>query len=97
MADSEITGSTMTNKPRRKIGDQLREQLLSISKNIPVVVSCVMGDDEAFQFASEIAEFLTVNGYQVNGVNLEIFTQPVRGQILDARPDRTVIVIGFQE
>jgi hypothetical protein len=98
MGDSEITGSaTLTNKSQRKIGDQLREQLMSISNDIPVVVSCVMGDDEAFQFASEIAEFLTEKGYRVNGVNLEIFTQPVRGQILDARPDRNVIVIGFQE
>ena len=95
---SEFSGSAaQRDKPQRGLGDQLKGQLLSISKDIPVVVSCVMGDEEAILFASEIAEFLTAQGYRVNGVNPEIYTQPMRGQILDARPDRTVIVVGFQE
>jgi hypothetical protein len=98
MGDDEIAGSAnKTDKPQRRIGDQLREQFMAISKDIPVVVSYAMGDDEALQFASEIAGFLMAHGYQVDSVNPEIYTQPVRGQILDAQPDKTVIVVGFQE
>jgi hypothetical protein len=36
-------------------------------------------------------------GYQVDSVNPEIYNQPVRGQVLDTQPDKTVIVVGFQE
>ncbi len=50
-----------------------------------VVVTAVMGDQEAFRFASEIKDYLTSQGYEVDGVNQAIFSGPITGQIVRVR------------
>ena len=61
-----------------------------------ISVTAVMGDQEAFRFASQIKNFLDSKGYTVKGVNQAIYREPVQGQIIElADPDGIVnIIIG---
>ena len=53
-----------------------------------------MGDQEAFRFASEIKDYLTSQGYEVDGVNRAIFSGPITGQIVRPTDIGFEIVIG---
>ncbi len=65
------------------------------SKKEVIDLVTVWGDQEAFQFSSEIKEFLVSNNYNVNGVNQAIFGTPVKGQIIEHRKEGGVkIIIG---
>ncbi len=60
-----------------------------------VTVKAVMGDGEAFSFATQIKNFLVERGYEVNGVNQAVRCVPVVGQDFD--PDTLTLTIGTRE
>jgi hypothetical protein len=61
-----------------------------------VSVTAVMGDQEAFGFASEVDAWLRSAGYVVDGVNQAIFSKPVTGQGVEKVGDEYRLVIGSQ-
>ena len=83
----------------RKLTQQLANQLTKyiIENDVNnVKITSVMGDQEAFQFASVIKAFLVDQGYSVNGVNQAVYSKPVRGQIIEPGkdPKSVNIIIG---
>ena len=81
----------------RKLDLTLTNQLLNFiqDKNSNIDVTSVLGDPEAFQFATSIKNFLTTQGYKnVNGVNQALFSQPVVGQFLNSDSSGIKILIG---
>lgn len=56
-----------------------------LDKSEPVDLTAVMGDAEAFRFATEIKAYLESQGYDVNGVNQAVYSQPIQGQIIEPR------------
>jgi len=62
-----------------------------------VVITAVLGDQEAFQFATDIKQFLLSHGYEVDGVKQSAFTTPVVGQKIDRTNIGVEIVIGARE
>jgi len=83
----------------RVLNDNLISQLKTIldQENFKFIdVTAVMGDQEAFRFATQFKNFLTAEGYDVHGVNLAIFKEPTQGQIIET-PDngeKLRIIIG---
>lgn len=67
-------------------------QLLSGKKAQTISVVSVMGDGEAFSFATQIKNFLTKEGFTVDGVSQAVYTEPVMGQ--NFNPEKLEIVIG---
>ncbi len=55
------------------------EKILPESKDKKISVSSVLGDQEAFQFATEIKEFLVLQGWKVSGVNQIVYSEPIIG------------------
>ena len=83
----------------RKLTSQLANQLMKHIKDNGIekaTITSVMGDQEAFQFASVIKAFLNDQGLSVDGVNQAVYTKPVRGQIVEAgkEPKSISIIIG---
>lgn len=78
----------------RNLDKRLQDQLLQLlpGKDKDVSVTSVMGDGEAFRFATQIKDFLVGRGYTVAGVNRAVFRVPVEGQSID--PDTRKIRIG---
>ena len=74
----------------RKLTPQLADQLISYIKDKSIeeiTITAVLGDQEAFQFATIIKNFLKDNGYSVDGVNQAVYSQPVQGQIIEPSKD----------
>lgn len=68
----------------RKLNQDLKNQLKELIKdNSAVDITAVLGDGEAFGFASEIKNYLKEEGHDVNGVNQAVFSGPVIGQIIE--------------
>lgn len=70
-------------KQPRKLNDLLKaslKKMLPEDKSQESIITSVMGDPEAFQFANEIKDYLLSEGYAAKGVNQAIFSQPVTGQ-----------------
>lgn len=93
-----ITAYNVNIDPQdRKLTPQLAEQLMNNIKQNgieTVTVTSVMGDQEAFQFASVIKAFLNDQGVTVNGVNQAVFSKPIQGQIIEPGKDpKTIKVI----
>lgn len=81
----------------RKIDLTLTNQLLVFAQNKDesIDITSVMGDQEAYQFATEIKNFLLSQGYKkVDGVNQALFNQPVIGQFLNRENSGIKILIG---
>jgi hypothetical protein len=78
----------------RNLDAGFQNQLLHFlpEKDKQVTVTCVMGDGEAFRFATQIREFLVGQGYIVAGVKRAVFLAPVEGEIID--PEAREITIG---
>lgn len=71
-----------------------------IPKGKKVDLTCILGDGEGYNFATEIKNFLEAEGYKVNGVNQSVFSGPVNGQILEQPKDGDdtyKIIIGFNK
>ena len=78
----------------RKLNAKVQQRLVEVlpDKEGDVTITAVMGDGEAFQFATEIKEFLAGQGYSVKGVNQAVYSNPVAGQSVD--PEKRTITIG---
>lgn len=84
----------LSSQPRQ-LTDEFANQLMKIiSTKIgqPISVTSIMGDGEAFGFATQIKSFLLTKGFSVNGVNQSIYSQPLFGQ--QYNPDNHEIIIG---
>lgn len=53
--------------------------VLSKHKGATIILTCVLGDQESFQFANQLKQLFTIAGWKVNGVNQALYTQPVIG------------------
>lgn len=84
----------------RHLDDATIGQLQSFmtDKNEKIVVTSVMGDSEAFQYANEISKFLKSNGYaKVDGVNQAIYSEPIQGQYINRDTLGVHILIGARK
>jgi len=85
------------SQPRRfstSVEEQLKAHLPK-DKSEPITLTAVMGDQEAFQFATEIKDYLETNDWKVNGVNQAIFAKPIKGQIVEKTSNGSIkITIG---
>lgn len=55
---------------------------LSKHKGETIGIVCVMGDQEAFNFASELKTLFQSAGWGVDGVDQAVYTNPIKGLIL---------------
>lgn len=81
----------------RDLTPGLKQRLLEALpiKEGDVTVTSVMGDGEAFRFATKIMEYLVDQGYSVKGVNQAVFSRPLEGQTID--PEKRTIRIGTRQ
>ncbi len=88
------------NTPRtfnQKVTAALQARLPS-EKSKTIVITAVLGDQEAFQFAEQIKEYLLSQGWKVDGVNQAAYSRPVVGQIIQPKPDGGIeIIIGGKQ
>ena len=93
-----ITAHTVNvGSQARTLTPQLASQLemeLSKHEGKKIIVTAVMGDQEAFQFANQILEHLRANGIIADGVNQAVYTSPVTGQRINHDDDKVDIIIG---
>jgi len=90
-------GIVKVGTPPRTISSVIKEQFAQHfkDKNKTVTIKCVLGDDEAFNFATQIREYLINEGYSVGGLLQVVFGKPVLGQEID--PDTWIIKIGSRK
>jgi spore coat protein CotF len=91
------------------IGSQPRQMnetaAASLKSQIPVsakvTITSVMGDGEAFAFATEVMKWMKQNGYsKIDGVNQAVYSQPVLGQSINKKPgveNEYEIVVGTKQ
>lgn len=93
-----ITAGVVNVGPQpRKVDAELIRQLQQLlpDKAKTVTVTSVMGDGEAFDFATQIKDVLVKQGYDVNGVNRAVFSAPIIGQQFN--PDTLTLTIGTRQ
>ncbi|MFC2021439.1 hypothetical protein ACFLU1_06660 [Chloroflexota bacterium] len=92
-----ITAYQVNLQPEdRRLTDGLTKQLKDYLGSVDyksVDVTAVMGDGEAFRFASQIKNFLESEGYVVKGVNQAIFASPVEAQGIEPPNESGVVKI----
>ena len=71
---------------------QLKSYLDGVEFKV-VEVNAVMGDGEAFRFASQIKNALASEDVIVQGVNQVIYSAPVQGQLVEPPNDAGVVKI----
>lgn len=93
-----ITAHTVNiGSTRRQLDPASAQQLLqTLPKNKPVKVVAVMGDQEAFAFATQILGHLKANGYQAEGVDQAVYSQPMVGQFINPITSGFEVVVGGQ-
>jgi hypothetical protein len=69
--------------------------MLSKDKGKTITISSVMGDGEAFSFATQIKNYLSQLGYIVIGVDQGVYSEPIVGQVFN--PEKLEIIIGSQK
>jgi len=82
----------------RVLNDRLKIQLdglAEINKDKVITVTSVMGDGEAFQFATQVKEYLESQNWEVKGVNQAVYSKPIMGQTIN--PESTEIIIGTKQ
>ncbi len=90
-------GQVIIGTPDRKFTEEAKNQLLPhISKDIPLQVTAVYGDQEAFQYATQILDFLQKEGYSVDDqVHQGGFSIPMKGiNLMDMDGGGIEIVVG---
>ncbi len=71
------------------------ERTLNDLEFVEIEVNAVMGDGEAFRFATQIMNFLTTKEFPVKGVNQAMYTAPVQGQKIEQHDNGLLrIVVG---
>jgi len=58
------------------IGKQLEENLDRTKK---IIITSILGDSEAFSFATQIKTYLQKNDYNIDGINQAVYSVPVLG------------------
>ena len=91
-----ITGKINIETPKREmneiLGNQIK-QMIPTSKRI--TIDCIMGDGEGFNFANEIKDWMSHNGYKdIYGVNQAVYNKPMIGQIVDTAGGNYRLIIG---
>ena len=66
---------------------------LNKTKFETIEVNAVMGDGEAFRFASQMKNYLSSEGFEVSGVNQVMYVEPPQGQIIEPPNDKGMIKI----
>jgi hypothetical protein len=91
-----ITAHTVNiRSARRQLDAVSAQQLLqALPKNKPVKVVAVMGDQEAFAFATQILGHLKADGYRAEGVEQAVYSQPVVGQFINRTASGFEVVVG---
>ena len=94
-----ITAHTVNVGPQsRGMTPQFEQELMRIAAgHKKITVTCVLGDGEAFQFASAITNYLKGKGFNVDGVNQAVYMQPVMGQQMSIKGDTLELVIGTKQ
>lgn len=89
--------SVNVGQQSRKVNAKLIIQLQQMlpDKTKTVTVTAVMGDGEAFNFATQIKDVLVEQGYDVNGVNQALYSAPIMGQ--EFNPDTLTLIIGTRQ
>lgn len=60
---------------------------LSQHPNESIEITCVMGDQEAFSFASQLKTLFQAASWTADGVNQAIYTVPIKGIVLTLKDD----------
>jgi len=91
-----ITAHTVNIGSARRLLDAASAQQLlqALPKDKPVRVVSVMGDQEAFAFATQILDHLMTHGYQAEGVDQAVYSQPVVGQFINPTASGFEVVVG---
>lgn len=96
----KIFNGPVLEKPARHLTNEIKSDLdskLYSSKGQNITITSVMGDQEAFQYASEIKSYLELKGWKISGINQAIYSAPVIGQFMDIKSDGSIdILIGGQ-
>lgn len=71
------------------------QQMLSKDKGKTITIVSVMGDGEAFSFATHIKNYLSQLGHIVSGVEQGVYSEPIVGQVFN--PEKLEIIIGSQK
>jgi len=93
-----ITAGIVNVGPQaRRVDDGVKRQLAQLlpDKRRAVKVTSVLGDSESYSFAMQIKDYLTSQGYQIDGVNQAAFTGIVPPQSFD--PATLSITIGSRQ
>ena len=72
--------------------EQLESKLIDFEFTV-IEVNAVMGDGEAFRFASQIKNFLVSKDLPIKGVNQVAYTVPVQGQKIEQHQAGLVRII----
>ncbi len=74
-------------KQDRHFTEQAKRALLPHlpGKKDIIALTAITGNYEAFQFASEIKQFLEKENYNVGEVNQSVFNPPIKGQTIEPR------------
>ncbi len=89
-----ITAGVVNIGPQpRKLGSQDLSRLVDAfpDKTSPITITAVMGDQEAFQYATQFKTSLEQRGYTINGVNQAMYAQPIQ-RVSIFLGDRSIVV-----
>ena len=80
----------------RVLGDRFIKNLESRLSEVQfssISVTAVLGDQEAFRFATQIMNYLVDKGYEAGGVLQAVFNQPVGPQVIQSPDENGVLKI----
>jgi hypothetical protein len=77
--------------PKRVVDKELLKQYLPSSKEQPIRITSVMGDEEAYNFATELKHYLQSEGWTIQGVTQSSFNIPIIGVIVYKEPWEFVV------
>jgi len=91
-----ITAHTVNVEPTarhvdEKFIDQLN-QYLPKDKEKTIKIEAVLGDQETFQFATEIKDYLESRGWKIEGVDLSVFRKPIFGINITPETDGSITI-----
>jgi hypothetical protein len=94
-----ITAHTVNvgTQPRQLSAASAAQLEAQLPKGKPVSVAAVMGDQEAFSFATQITEYLRSKGYAVDGVSQVVYSGPVVGQFIKPTETGFEVVVGGRQ
>lgn len=96
---AQTVNVTQQSQQLRHLNQFVEQDLVSkIPKNSNVKVTAVLGDQEAFAFATEVSQFLKNDQYNIEGPDQAVFNKPVVGQFIKQTPPNNYdIIIGSNQ